>query len=460
MNISILCRSRKYRPNLRQLGRSSVLCLLSIVFLVTSSGAGRVFAGNIPCPTGMSNLDCQAINYGWTDWIPDGGCNTGAGTLPTLVGNDNIQKVFNFFVSNGGLTGIQAAGILGNLLQESGDHLDPTAGSLTPGVGYGIAQWTTADRQAALVAYAKAQGTDPSDFATQLGFLWKELTTSYSGVLTSLKTATNVADATNIFEGPDNLAGQPVAPIDEEPRSGGFENSGTPIMVNRIAYANQVLKLYGGNASSGSTATTSGTATGCATAVTCAPTTGSTPADNKAGTVNTVSTGTLSTVRQNVVCLAQQELALWESQPGYPTPAYSATGYLKYSDGVAEEWCADFVSWIYKQAGYPFTGGSSGGWRLPGVAGIYALGNKEGSFHWHSESSNYVPKPGDIAIHYDATQKNPYVHTNIFISSTAGSSIYIGGDQGSGPYPGGSNVSIETAGGYYNDGIIGYVTPD
>lgn len=176
-------------------------------------------------------------------------------------------------------------------------------------------------------------------------------------------------------------------------------------------------------------------------------------------------TAGLSTVRQSVICLAQQELALWKSQPGYPTPAYAATGLLKYTDGWYEEWCADFVSWIYNQAGDPFTGGSSGGWRLSGVSSIQTLDGQNTNFHWHPMSSNYTPKPGDIAIY--GTK-----HTSIYISTTNGLSTYIGGDEGNPPYgaklptqtppnpPSGSIVSTDTFSGYYGGGITGYVSPD
>jgi N-acetylmuramoyl-L-alanine amidase len=175
----------------------------------------------------------------------------------------------------------------------------------------------------------------------------------------------------------------------------------------------------------------------------------------------------LSAVRQSVVCLAQQELALWKSKPGYGQPypnfPYAKTGYLKYTGNgcngpPCEEWCADFVSWIYNQAGDPFTGGESGGWRLPAVSSIHDQGLKNDKFHWHQ--GGYVPKPGDIAIHYDSSKSAPYYHVNIFISSSGGQSHYIGGDQGPPPYPGGSIVSPEDLPGYFSDNIVGYVTPD
>lgn len=154
-------------------------------------------------------------------------------------------------------------------------------------------------------------------------------------------------------------------------------------------------------------------------------------------------------VRQNVVNIAQQELTLWQNQPGYPTPTFSQTGYLKYSQNRAEQWCADFATWVYDQAGYPLRPDPQ--WNVGYVPNIQSIGQQEKNFHWHS--SNYAPRPGDLAIHGSS-------HVNIFISSNGQTSTYIGGDQGSGPYPGGSNVSIETGNGYYSNGITGYVSPD
>ena len=164
-----------------------------------------------------------------------------------------------------------------------------------------------------------------------------------------------------------------------------------------------------------------------------------------------VSSPGLSQTRQNIVCIAQQELALWKSKPGYPNPAFSQTGYLKYSQNRTEEWCADFATWVYDQAKYPLAPDPS--WNIAYVPNIQTAGQNGGKFHWHPQSSGYVPKPGDLAIHGSS-------HVNIFISSQGGTTTYIGGDQGSGPYPGGSIVSTETGSGYYDNGITGYVSPD
>ena len=75
------------------------------------------------------------------------------------------------------------------------------------------------------------------------------------------------------------------------------------------------------------------------------------------------------------------------------------------------------------------------------------------NFSWHPASSNYVPQPGDLAIHGAS-------HVSIYISNHNGTSTYIGGDSTHGPFPGGSIVGIETGVGYYSNGITGYVSPN
>jgi hypothetical protein len=148
-------------------------------------------------------------------------------------------------------------------------------------------------------------------------------------------------------------------------------------------------------------------------------------------------------------------LATWESQPGYPWSglnSYSQTGDLKYIEsGYPEQWCADFASWVYNQAGYPLQSGSD--WDISYVPNIQAVGEQNQNFHWHSDTSGYTPVPGDLAIH-------GIDHVNIVISVVGSTVTFIGGDQGNGPYPGGSIVSQVNTDGFYSSGITGYVSPD
>ena len=175
---------------------------------------------------------------------------------------------------------------------------------------------------------------------------------------------------------------------------------------------------------------------------------------------NNTGSSALDTLRQNVVCIAEAELATWQSQPGYPwngANTYSETGYLKYSEGRAEEWCADFVSWVYNQANYPLAPDPN--WDLPAVSEIQATGELNQGFQWHPSDSGYSPQPGDIAIYIDP-KSGTDGHANIVVSVSNGQIQYIGGDQGNGPYPGGSIVSLVTSSGPYDNGIIGYVSPN
>ncbi|HEY5267842.1 MAG TPA: CHAP domain-containing protein [Candidatus Saccharimonadales bacterium] len=191
---------------------------------------------------------------------------------------------------------------------------------------------------------------------------------------------------------------------------------------------------------------TDASSSGCTTNVSC---TNSSPTSSSTDNV------TLSQLRQTVVCIATNELVEHWQLP--LTPAQKQY-YLAYTQNSPEQWCADFASWVYNQAGDPFQGG--GDWRLPAVAQIQSLGQQNLSFFWHPQSSNYVPKPGDLAIHFDGSIDS---HVNIVVAVNGSSVTYIGGDQGDGPYGGpdsASVVSYDNQVGYYNEGIIGYVSPD
>lgn len=74
--------------------------------------------------------------------------------------------------------------------------------------GYGLAQWTFWSRKQALLTYKQARGTSIGDLNMQLGYLAKELTENYKGVLDSLKNAKSVRYASDVvltqFEKPSD----------------------------------------------------------------------------------------------------------------------------------------------------------------------------------------------------------------------------------------------------------------
>lgn len=139
----------------------------------------------------------------------------------------NEKTAFNFFVAKG-LTKKQSAGIVGNLIQESG--VDPTAAQ-SGGAGRGIAQWSTGGRWD---SYSKDNavwytnsilGASRWNLTAQLKFVWYELTTySYYG-LAAIKSSTTINGAVVAFQNK-------------------FEGCGTCLQSKREAYALQVYNAY------------------------------------------------------------------------------------------------------------------------------------------------------------------------------------------------------------------------
>lgn len=174
-------------------------------------------------------------------------------TSTTLAGSDNQQKAFNYFISKG-LTPQQSAGMVGNMMGESGTGINPKAqqdGSNTPypkpGVGFGIVQWTVVSRQTKLTAFAAQANLPVTDFGLQLDFAWHEVSTGFGSFLKDLKGTTTVHDATLLTLQVYEIAGD--------------TSAGGPNDIKRTGYANSVLTLYGASAS----ATGATVSSGCAT---------------------------------------------------------------------------------------------------------------------------------------------------------------------------------------------------
>ena len=119
-------------------------------------------------------------------------CSGGAKKAGTesviLAGNDNAEKILNFFMQKG-LTLAQASGFIGNMQQESGLRPDIIEGGATAGPdyvpqngkGFGLVQWTFTARQAPLVKLADEMGKPVTDIGVQLEYVWQELNGNWKG---------------------------------------------------------------------------------------------------------------------------------------------------------------------------------------------------------------------------------------------------------------------------------------
>ena len=90
---------------------------------------------------------------------------------------------------------------------------------------------------------------------------------------------------------------------------------------------------------------------------------------------------------QRVACYAEQQWTTWQGGSSSHNDLLNT-----YSDGAGyEQWCADFVSYVYKQAGHPFTSAYDG-WDESSANNIQNQG-----FTLHLASSGYIPQAGDVA---------------------------------------------------------------
>lgn len=139
-----------------------------------------------------------------------------------LKGNTAQERAWNFF-SEKGLNNYAVSGIMASIRAESGfnpknlqNSCEKKSGytdaSYTEAVdngsysnfirdsyGYGYCQWTYWSRKQNLFNYAKKVGKSIGDEQMQLEFVWEELSGSYKGILSRLKTAKSTQEASDII---------------------------------------------------------------------------------------------------------------------------------------------------------------------------------------------------------------------------------------------------------------------
>lgn len=186
-----------------------VMVVMIVVPLCVNSSAAALSAdGNVQ---GLSPAQAKLFKNKIYYFDAEVGALTcGGATLSTLSGSENEEKIFNYLTKTQNLTAVQAAGIMGNLSAESGFNPRRVQNTKTPegdrddmvigkDIGFGIAQWTSIDRQRKLHDAVIAAKTKDSDLRVQLDYLWTELNTVYkSDTLEPLRATNDVAQATVI----------------------------------------------------------------------------------------------------------------------------------------------------------------------------------------------------------------------------------------------------------------------
>ena len=97
---------------------------------------------------------------------------------------------------------------------------------------------------------------------------------------------------------------------------------------------------------------------------------------------------------------------------------------LIYSEGNSEPWCADFVSYVYHEAGQSFKNPNSNSWRIPGTHTLREYFESTG--RWYDKDSDYTPKPADVVIYQNGLFGE---HTNIVLNVDGEYMTTIGGNE-------------------------------
>jgi hypothetical protein len=297
-----------------------------------------------------------------------------SGTFP------NDRTAFDYFRSHG-LSAEQAAGIVGNLDQESGN--DPTKYQYDNGPGRGIAQWTSGgaagDRwngpgSDSSVAFAASEHASVWSLSTQLDFIWYELTHVSGDGLASLKQQTSVDGAESVFQSE-------------------FERCGACAASQRIEYAQAAYNAFSKDpVSSGSggsctqnygSCSVGGESGSCIDTSACGGSGGvSTPGycpgpNNVQCCTRQVTSGGGSGSSASASSIANLALANVDKQACSENSkgGHAFESSCDGDDGHPEYWCADFAIWVWAQAGMDTSS-------LTAAAGtFYCYGENHGTLH-------------------------------------------------------------------------------
>lgn len=117
-----------------------------------------------------------------------------------------IEYAMDFFTERG-FTSQAAAGIVGNLLAESG--INPKSKQYGGGPGRGIAQWSVGERWQTYLKFAKNRKLDPASLDAQLRFIVHEMPSQMGESAKTIKTMTDQIAVAKLFMDKYERPGKP-----------------------------------------------------------------------------------------------------------------------------------------------------------------------------------------------------------------------------------------------------------
>ncbi len=358
------------------------------------------------------NTIVSAVSKSTTNTNRIGGsceCSIGVGeSAINLVGNNNEKKVWNFLIS-AGFTKEQAAGVIGNMYAESGVNPRRVQGTRTPdgdldypppgNIGYGLVQWTPGTK---ILPYAQQKNKTSGDLGFQLGLLVAQLNGTDNTGIAEKNAGDDLKKQTTPEAAAKSFMLKYERPLDqsEEKQAGRAEK------------AREVFDRLSGGASYASN--------------------------------DACQQAKSSNIGDKIASIAKEQFATGASEAN--------GGYLKYTGGVVSPggWCDYFVSWVYREAGVPFTGGSGAkGYAMVPVPNMQAYFSNKNSFH--PAGNGYVPKPGDVVI-WDYKKDGVLDHVSIVVSVDGQKMTTIGGNES-------DQVSKREYASFDNKDVYGFGSP-
>lgn len=355
-------------------------------------------------------------NIGWYD---PRCAETTSARYVQLAGNDNTERILNFFMRKG-LTLVQASGIVGNMMQESGLNPAIIQGGriaddtyvLQSGVGFGLVQWTSGGRQVNFMKFTKELGVGVTDLSGQLEFTWKEMSESYPHTLRALRAATNPVDAAVAVHGPPGPGYEASADSPEKVRSvrGGNAQKVHDKYADAPALAGATADASMTPAGEGSESDIQTASASTDSSNSCVGQSSSGASGNFADLVKQyawqdfVAPGTSKSIEgKNVTATTQR--------PEYTAAIATARRELRYIGGANGNDCGGFVTTLIYDSGYDkkYNSNAKGGNTLSQEKWLQQNWQRLSA---EEEKDASKRQPGDVAINED--------HTYIYVGDIPG----------------------------------------
>ena len=379
----------------------------------------------------------------------------------------SVESQIWWYLKQAGFTDEGAAGMMGNLMGESGlatNNLEDTANSslgmtdeeytakidsgdtddikkfFMQAQGYGLAQWTSSGRKEGLYNLAKTNNKSIADLGIQLSYLTEELEKSYNGVDKILKSSKNVAETTNTvleqFERPAHIdQTRPIRKKNADSILNKYKGTeGTELSSDDII--NNTTSSSSNSSSDSSNATSSfigilsdiisnSTMGKLISALLGTGSSDSSSTNSSSSSSNNTSSSSSfvgGADANSMVEIAKNELGTKEVPDG--------SNKVKYNNNDGNPWCASFVSWTADQAGVDKS-------ILPRSASSTAIYNGILSNNG-AKINNKDAQPGDIVLFTDDGTPSTIYHIGI-----------VSGNNGNGINTIEGNHSDSVAEGYY-----------